>query len=302
MNIWGWLMITGLAAAVALLVLRLCYLKKSAREIRIAFEEKTEHNTNTLITISGHDRDMRELADAMNEQLQKFNESRLKYEHGDLELKEAVTNISHDLRTPLTAVYGYLRLLKTEDEPEAVREYLSAIENRIRAMKQLTEDLFRYTIAVSDMNELERREVVVNGVLEKCISSYYAVLKEKGIEPAISIPEEKIVRRLNEDVLSRIFGNILSNAVKYSDGDLEITLSEGGDITFSNHAKDLDEVQTARLFDRFYTVHSAGKSTGIGLSIARLLTEEMGGTIMAAYAEGKISIQVSFGIEINTGE
>lgn len=302
MEIWGWLVITGLAAAVVLLAVRLWHLKKSAREIRAAFVEKTEKGTNTLITISGHDRDMRELADVMNGQLRIFNESRLKYEQGDLELKEAITNISHDLRTPLTAVYGYLRLLKTESDPEAVRDYLSAVENRIRAMKQLTEDLFRYTIAVSDTREMEREVVDINGVLEECISSCYAVLKEKGIEPVISIPEKKIVGWLNVDALSRIFGNILSNAVKYSDGDLAITLSDKGTITFSNHAKDLDEVRTARLFDRFYTVNSGERSTGIGLSIARLLTEEMGGTIKASYGEGKISIQVSFDIETKTGE
>ena len=267
----------------------------------MAFVEKTENDTNTLITISGHDRDMRELADVMNRQLEKFNESRLKYEHGDLELKEAITNISHDLRTPLTAVYGYLRLLKSESEPKDVREYLSAIENRVRAMKQLTEELFRYTVAVSDTSEPERKEIVVNGVLEECILSYYAVLKEAGIEPVISIPEKKVVRRLNEDALSRIFGNILSNAVKYSDGDLEIMLTKEGDIIFSNYAKELNEVHTARLFDRFYTVNSAGKSTGIGLSVARLLTEEMGGTIRASYADGQLSIKVSFGSELKKG-
>lgn len=302
MEIWGWLIIMGLAAAVVLLFLKLWYMKKSAREIRSAFVEKTENYTNTLITISGHDRDMRELADAMNSQLVLFNESRLKFEHGDLELKEAITNISHDLRTPLTAAYGYLRLLKTESDTEAVREYLSAVENRIRAMKQLTEELFRYTVAASDAGEMEKKEAALNGVLEESISSYYAVLKERGIQPVISIPEEKVVRMVNEDALSRIFGNILSNAVKYSDGDLEITLTPAGDVFFSNHAKELDEVSTARLFDRFYTVNSAGKSTGLGLSIARLLTEEMGGVISASYAEERITIQVSFGSKMKTGE
>lgn len=294
MEIWGWLIITVLAAAVVLLAARLWYLKKSAREIREAFVEKTENDTNTLITISGHDRDMRALAETMNEQLKRLGESRLKYERGDLELKEAITNISHDLRTPLTAVYGYLRLLKTESEPEAVREYLSAVENRVRAMRQLTEELFRYTVAVSDESEPELADVDVNGALEECISSYYAVLKERGIEPVISMPDEKVVRRLNADALSRILGNIMSNAVKYSDGDLDITLTVEGEITFANHAQTLSEVQTARLFDRFYTVDSARRSTGLGLSIARLLTEEMGGTIGAVYLDGRISIKVSF--------
>ncbi|MDE5931133.1 MAG: HAMP domain-containing histidine kinase, partial [Lachnospiraceae bacterium] len=97
-------------------------------------------------------------------------------------------------------------------------------------------------------------------------------------------------------ILSRIIGNIISNAMKYSDGDLQITLSERGEMTFSNHASGLDEVQAGKLFDRFYTVHTARKSTGLGLSIAKQLTERMGGIIDAGYREGMLSIYLFFPI------
>ena len=113
MNGWVWFITAGLAVVIIALLMKVYLLKKSAREIRTAFIEKTEKDTNTLIHISGHDADMRELAAAMNSQLRAFHQSRQKFEHGDLELKEAITNISHDLRTPLTAIYGYLRLQKT---------------------------------------------------------------------------------------------------------------------------------------------------------------------------------------------
>ena len=93
--------------------------------------------------------------------------------------------------------------------------------------------------------------------------------------------------------LSRVLGNILSNAVKYSDGDLKIVLSEDGDIRISNHASGLSEVQAERLFDRFYTVNTARKSTGLGLSIAKALMEKMGGTITADYRENVLEICVS---------
>ena len=106
----AWFVTAGLTVVIIALLLKIYLLKKSAREIRTAFIEKTEKDTNTLIHISGHDADMRELAAAMNSQLRVFQQSRQKFEHGDLELKEAITNISHDLRTPLTAIYGYLRL------------------------------------------------------------------------------------------------------------------------------------------------------------------------------------------------
>lgn len=294
MNGWTWLILTGLVIVILALLLKLYLMKKSAREIKTAFMEKTEQNTNTLIHISSHDTDMKALATAINAQLQVFHQSRQKFEHGDLELKEAITNISHDLRTPLTAIYGYLKLLQKEDFSETGQNYLAAIEDRTRALKQLTEELFHYTIAASETEELPLEKLSLNGVLENSISSYYAVLKQRGITPQISLPEAKVERILNENALSRIFGNIISNAVKYSDGDLTIALTEEGTISCSNHAAGLTEVQVGRLFDRFYTVTNARKSTGLGLSIAKLLTERMGGTITALYWKDVLEICVSF--------
>ena len=94
--------------------------------------------------------------------------------------------------------------------------------------------------------------------------------------------------------LRRVFDNILSNAVKYSDGDLTVSLLPDGTVTFSNRAPSLSRVEAARLFDRFYTVEAARSSTGLGLSIARLLTEKMGGTITAEYEAGTLHIHAAF--------
>ena len=134
----------------------------------------------------------------------------------------------------------------------------------------------------------------MNGVLEESVAAYYAALKEKGIEPSITVPDQIIIRRLDKTALLRIFGNILSNAVKYSDGDLEITLTDGGEIIFSNTASKLDEIQVEKIFDRFYTVENARTSTGLGLSIARSLAERMDAGVTALYDGGKLVITVSF--------
>lgn len=241
MDIWICLLIVSLIIII-FLVVKIYLLKKSAKEIKNAFVEKTEHETNTLINISSHDHDMCELATVINSQLRLFNQSRQKFEHGDLELKEALTNISHDLRTPLTSIYGYLKLLKNEECSDVSRNYLLAIENRTKALKQLTEELFRYTIVTSDTEDMTLENIVINGVLEESLSSYYVVLNQKHIIPNVSIPDKKIIRLLNENALSRIFGNIISNTVKYSDGDLNITLTNNGEIIFSNHASGLTEI------------------------------------------------------------
>lgn len=293
MNIWTGLLIIGLLIIIGILFSKVYLLKKSAKEINIAFAEKIKHDTNTLIQISSHDTDMRALAASINMQLKVFNNSRQKYKHGDLELKEAITNISHDLRTPLTAIYGYLNLLRDEECSKTARVYLSSIENRTKAMKQLTEELFQYTLTAADTEDMIIETVNLNAVLENIISSYYSVLKQKNIIPKITIPDKKTEGKGNENALSRVLGNIISNAVKYSDGDLNITLTRDREFFFSNHASGLTEIQIERLFDRFYTVNSARKSTGLGLSISKILMEKMGGTISADYENEILTICIS---------
>ena len=103
-----------------------------------------------------------------------------------------------------------------------------------------------------------------------------------------------MTRNLDPAALRRIFDNLLNNALKYSDGDLRVSLTEAGEAVFSNAAGKLDCVQTQRLFDRFYTVETASGSTGLGLSIAHMLVEKMGGEIGAEYVSGRLRIFVRF--------
>lgn len=274
------------------LCVKIYLMKKSAREISREFADRLETDTNTLIGISSHDKDMRELADSINRQLVILRREHLRYTRGDTELKTAVTNISHDLRTPLTAICGYLDLMKKEEKSEKLSGYLDIIENRADAMKQLTEELFGYSVVMSENGTNKKEAVIVNNVLEDSIMGYYAALCEKGIEPSVRITEKKIVRELDPADLSRVFSNLIGNALKYSDGDLNITLDDNGTITFSNTASALDGIDVGRLFDRFYTVEAARSSTGLGLSIARSLALRMNGSISAEYSDNVLSIQI----------
>lgn len=283
-----------LVLVISVLIIKIALLHKATDEICTELSTRMDIDTNTLITISSGDRHMRRLAATLNTQLRLLRHERRRLQSGDLELKEAVTNISHDLRTPLTAIYGYLDLLKREDKSEAVDRYLTIIENRTEAMKQLTEELFGYSIITSVINDMRYEDMVMNSVLKESVSVYYAALKNSGITPVITMPECKVQRRLDFKALSRIFGNVIGNAIKYSDGDLEIILSEAGEIVFTNSASQLDEIQVGKLFDRFYSVENAKKSTGLGLSIAKVLTEQINGTISASYHSGKLSIHIVF--------
>ena len=275
------------------LVAKVYFLRKSAQEIADTFRDRLAADTNTLIDISTRDPYMRKLAADINVQLRLLRQQRHKYLTGDRELKEAVTNISHDLRTPLTAICGYLDLLDNEDKSENTSRYLSLIGNRVEAMKQLTEELFRYSVILST-GDLVLEPVCVNGVLEESIAAFYGALTSRDIQPEIHITENRIERQLNREALGRVFSNILNNALKYSDGDLAITLRDDGDIIFSNTASGLNEVQVGKLFDRFFTVEAARNSNGLGLSIAKTLVEQMGGFILAELENKKLNIRIQF--------
>lgn len=291
--LWLSVLSVFLLIIIVILWLKIVLMRKAAREISTAFADQLTSETNVLIDISSHDRYMRSLAADINAQLRALRRERQRYQQGNAEVMDAVTNISHDLRTPLTAVCGYLDLLRQTDQPADAVRYLNIMEERIDALKQLTEELFGYSAAVSMVSE-SREEISLNTALEESISAYYAALKKRQITPDITMPETKVIRRLNKNALSRIFGNIISNALKYSDGDLRITLSESGEITFANHAAALDELQVMKLFERYYTVENAANATGLGLSIARELTAQMGGTIAARYEDGILRIAIRF--------
>ena len=294
MEIWLWVSIGILIAIIIALLVKIHILQKSVKEIEIAFADRLVTDTNVLIDISSSDKNVRRLANTINGQLRKLRTERRRFQQGDLELKNAVTNISHDLRTPLTALSGYLELLEQEEKSESVNRYIEIIKDRVDILTQLSEELFKYSVIISTKDNITKEQVIINTVLEESIAAFYTVLTERNIVPEIQVSETKVVRMLDRSALSRVFSNLISNVIKYSDGDLKIVLSENGEIAFSNMASGLDEIQVGRLFDRFYTVEAARKSTGLGLTISKTLVEQMKGTISAICENNRLSIHIFF--------
>ena len=301
MELWCIVLICSLALAALCLLAYLLVLRHSLREAAEELDEKLRTDTNTLISISSGDRAMQSLVTHINRQLQALRRERLRLHSGNAELTAAVTNVPHDLRTPLTALCGYLDLLEQEPQTEAAARYLTVIRERTDAMRALTEELFRYSVLTATADELHTEPVCLNDVLEQSLAGFYGALSARGITPSVQLPEEKVIRPLDAAALRRVFDNILSNAAKYSDGDLAVVLAPDGKVTFSNRASALSRVEAARLFDRFYTVDSARGSTGLGLSIAKLLTEKLHGTISADYENETLRICIAFPTEKQGG-
>lgn len=276
-----------------LLLCRIYFLHRGVEEICAQFEQRLKEDTNNLIYVSSRDPHIRHLAARLCKQLELLRRQRHRYENGDRELKEAVTNISHDLRTPLTSISGYLELLAQEEQSDTVSRYLSQIRNRTEAMKELTEELFDYSVVIS-VPPQQPVELTLNGALEEGLATCYTQLTDARITPHICLPDAPVRRILDRAAVERIIDNILGNAAKYSGGDLNVCLTPDGHITFSNSAPNLTPVMVERLFDRFYTVETARHSTGLGLSIAKVLTERMGGIITAACRDGLLTITLYF--------
>lgn len=288
------LLIFILVLICVILVVKLYLIKHSIKEIKNDFTNILESDTNNIITISSSDKDIKALTINLNNNLIELRNQKLKYENGNQELKKIITNISHDLRTPLTAINGYIDLLKEEDISKTQEKYLKIVQRKSNELKELTEQLFEFSKTMDVDINIKKENCCINEILEETLISYYNIFKEKNIIPTVLICNEKIYKAINKNSLIRIFENILSNVLKYSSGDFKVELKNNGEIIFSNKATSLDATTVQKIFDRYFTVENAKRSTGLGLAIAKQLVELNSGSIEANFIKDMLTIKIKF--------
>lgn len=277
-----------------LLIIKIYFMRKSIREIEISLDNILNENTNNLITISSSDKKMKKLASLLNVELKKLRKERLQYENGNQGLKNMVTNISHDMRTPLTVISGYVELINANKEYN--EKYVDIVERKTKELTVLTEELFDYSKTMDMGIKIAKENCCVNEILENTLISYYSIFKSKNLRPQINISENKIYKNVNRGAVVRVFENIISNVIKYGEGDFEVVLDDSGKVVFSNETSKLDTTTVEKIFDRYYTVENARSSTGIGLSIAKQLIELNGGEISAKYLDNHFMIEIEFNV------
>lgn len=213
-------------------------------------------------------------------------------------IANAYANLSHDIRTPLTSLDGYVQLLNEAETDEDRDRYSKIIRERIDTLKELLEDLFTYTKLKNDAYEIELSRLSLRTIVADTVLSYYDVWKDNGVEPEISLTEEVLPIEGNELAVKRILQNITKNAMLHGYKKISLRLSrtdnDTAEIAISNPVEHPEEIRIDRVFEQFYTVDSAHRqsSSGLGLAIAKEYTERLGGTIAADLSDGIFTVSI----------
>lgn len=293
MSIWFYLCIIILFIT-SIISIKYILLKLSLNKLYKDFELIINSDTNNLLTISCNDKNLKEFINKLNKNLKKLRKLELEYNQGNINLKHTITNISHDLRTPLTAIKGYLDILDKKNFTKEQIKYFNIINTKVNDLVNLTEELFNYSKILDKAYLIKKEQVCLNIVLEEVLCSYYDLFKNNNITPKIDITSNKIIKEIELICFKRIIENIISNLLKYSKESIYIKLDNTGSITFINKTNKLDKVSVGKIFDRYFTVESSKKSNGIGLSIAKELVILNNGEISAKYINNKLIIKIVF--------
>lgn len=281
-------------SCIFILVLTLIEVKNLTRKLN----NINKSNTNENLTLSCPNKLLEGLAVQINILLENKKQSEILQKNKDLQQRQAIANISHDLRTPLTSVIGYIQLLKDENlEAETRKQYILTVLSRADSLQTLISDFFDLSRCEAGEYSLNLKPLKLQNILSEQAASFYNDLVSKSIEPEVYIDDNAGCIIADEDAVKRICQNLFQNAIKHGRGNLKISLiSTDNSIktVFINDAPNLRQEDVNKLFERFFTGDRmrSGRSTGLGLAITKSLVEQMGGSITAELDQGKLCLTI----------
>lgn len=251
------------------------------------------------VNITLNDKDVERLAETINTYMQLQKQLRIDIMNREERLKQNISDIAHDLRTPLASIRGYITLLENCTEQEK-KEYLNIIERKSEELNLLINNFYEVSLYDNSSLEIQTKSIDIEQIITEIVISNYALIKNNEIEIENRLPEKQIKIHGEEITCKRIIQNLISNSIKYSTGYISIELDEfDNEVIFiiRNSVLDLKKSELEHLFERFYTVDKSRNSSGsgLGLYIVKLLLEKIGGEVKDISLEGDIlSISIRF--------
>ena len=269
------------------------FIKKDIKELNKTLDKIANENTNLKLTTQTFDRDVCELCNKINSLLDEKKQIAFDCERTNNEFRRAVTNISHDMRTPLTSAVGYLQMLQNEKNipPEKQAEYIDIIGSRLQSLSTLMNGLFEYAQIIENGGGKKEipQKINVGNILRDCVSEFWVELENKSFTIEIDIPDEPVICFCQPNIFKRILQNLLKNVCVHGKEFLRVNLFENT-IEIANKAN-LNSLEVDKIFERFYTadLSRTGKNTGLGLAIAKELTAQIDSKITAE-ANGELLV------------
>lgn len=289
-------MVICLIAIIIFLITIIIGYKREFRRINKQITENVDEYAN--IKTKSVDKDIENLVESINlifDSRQKIVAEKNKNEE---KIRESVSNMSHDLRTPLTSIMGYLQMIKSEKSSEADKnEYMDIVEKRTKSLQQLISSFYDLSRMEGNEYNFNYKKVNLSSILCENIAVFYNDFRNNNIEPIIEI-DENVEDIISDDgAINRIFSNLITNMIKHGENFVKITLRQENDVIiteFINKATRLTQENVDKLFDRFYTVDNSrsDKNTGLGLYITRIMVEKLGHSISSKIDNGYLIIEI----------
>lgn len=299
-----WIIISGILLIVCLaLLFYIGAVKKELKNFKEELKLTQKRDYNRQLRVSLFDKDLTALASQMNQNLDYQKKLKQRSEDAEGRWKQSVSDIAHDLRTPLTVVRGNLQLLsKEEGLTEKQRSYANVCMDKTDALKHMVDDFFELSVLESDTTPVDTNLLDVTSFLVQFIVDHETIIREHGLQPDIQLPERSVMIWANEELLVRMLGNLLGNVLKHAKDTFRIsmtTIADNGnpmcEIIFANQLnnEDLDETQ---LFIRAYQGNRArsAEGAGLGLYIVKLLADKQRAEVFARKEENELQIGIRF--------
>ena len=289
---------------IIILLIYLFSIKKEIRNITKQLKYYNENKTNKKIDIKLIDKDLEMLAYNINNQIDIIEATNINKKLREENLKQSIASISHDLRTPLTSILGYVQMLKSDKvNEERKNEYINTIQERSKRLEILLDEFFKLSLIELDSYKLNIKKANLNNIIYNIIASFYEDFTNKNIKPNIHVEEKDIIVSIDSNAFTRVIENVISNSLKYSKSDIDIIIKKEKEfaiVKFIEYNTNLNGEDIDNMFNRFYKKDKTrnNDSTGLGLYIAKSLMQKMNGDINATLRN--YDLVISCKLNLNT--